>query len=46
VEEATNPLKHFGVEDCLGQFGEQAGQNTSERPEFVLFPSVTVTLVL
>ena len=31
VEEVTNPLKHFGVEDCLGQFGEQAGRNASER---------------
>ena len=31
VEEVTNPLKHFGVEDCLGQSGELAGWNTRER---------------
>lgn len=33
MEEVTDPLKHFGVEDCLGQSGEQAGpvEETDER---------------
>lgn len=31
VEQATNLLKHFGAEDCLGQSGEQACRNASER---------------
>ena len=31
VEEVTNPLKHFGVEDCLGQFDTQAVANECSR---------------
>jgi len=41
-EEATNPLKHFGVKDCLGQFGEQTGRNASER-RAVLVQAVLTT---